>query len=251
MAFDEIEIKVREATSSDRWGVTDAQMHEIARATNDYEQYPKLFGMVWKRLTDVEHVMHVQKALLLVEFLLRYGSERFVQDARRRSRDIAALVKYKHYDENNQDDAKEARAKAKTVNELLSDERRLAEERTKAAKLKENMRGIGSNDYAHNSGGGGDDRYGGQSGGGGNSRAQAEYDNPYDGERERERAPAPRQRREEPVEEEDPYAAPRAKASAPAPAAATAGLTEEEEAAERKRKKKEKKRRVVWPRRRG
>ena len=38
-----------------------------------------------------------------------HGSERFVSDARRRSRDIAALVKYKHYDENNQDDAKEGK----------------------------------------------------------------------------------------------------------------------------------------------
>jgi hypothetical protein len=120
-------------------------MGEIARATNDYNAYPKLFQMLWKRLTDTEHVMHVQKvrgtanhyamrlsltrqsrtrplmecalffslfsflpqALILVEYLLRYGSERFIGDARRRSRDIAALQKYKHYDANNQDDAKE------------------------------------------------------------------------------------------------------------------------------------------------
>lgn len=51
--------------------------------------------MLWKRLTDVEHVMHVQKALIVVEYLLRYGSERFINDAKRRSRDIAALQKYK------------------------------------------------------------------------------------------------------------------------------------------------------------
>jgi hypothetical protein len=43
------------------WGVTDTQMGEIARATNDYNAYPKLFQMLWKRLTDTEHVMHVQK----------------------------------------------------------------------------------------------------------------------------------------------------------------------------------------------
>ena len=43
-------------------------------------------------------------------FVSGHGSERFVSDARRRSRDIAALVKYKHYDENNQDDAKEGKA---------------------------------------------------------------------------------------------------------------------------------------------
>jgi hypothetical protein len=33
--FEEIEVKVREATSSDRWGVTDSAMADIARATND------------------------------------------------------------------------------------------------------------------------------------------------------------------------------------------------------------------------
>jgi hypothetical protein len=33
--FDEVEVAVREATSSDRWGVTDTAMADIARATND------------------------------------------------------------------------------------------------------------------------------------------------------------------------------------------------------------------------
>lgn len=113
------------------------------------QEYPKLFAMLWKRLTDIEHVMHVQKALMLLEYLLRYGSERIIQDARRRSRDVANLQKYKHYDEHNQDDAKEARAKAKTVHDLLTDEQHLAEERAKAQKLRESMKGFGSNDYQY------------------------------------------------------------------------------------------------------
>jgi len=241
MQFDDIEVKVREATSSDRWGVTDSQMGEIARATNDYNAYPKLFQMLWKRLLDIEHVMHVQKALILVEYLLRYGSERFIQDARRRSRDIASLQKYKHYDSNNQDDAKEARAKAKVVNDLLCDEQRLHEERAKASKLRENMRGIGSDDYGHNAyggqhdprdrNGGGADRYG--------AGAQPEYDNPYNGDRQQHQ-----QQRQQPryddEDAEDPYADAPRKAAAPAAAPA---LSEEEQAVERKRQKKEKKRR--------
>jgi len=59
-------------------------MAEIAQATHDYEAYPLLFAMLWKRLNDQEHYLHVQKALLLVDYLLRNGSERFVTDARRR-----------------------------------------------------------------------------------------------------------------------------------------------------------------------
>ena len=69
--------------------------------------YPKLLAMVWKRVTDVQHVMHVQKALILIEYLLRNGSQRFVEDCKARSRDIAKLTRYKHYDSNNQDDAKD------------------------------------------------------------------------------------------------------------------------------------------------
>jgi hypothetical protein len=41
-----------------------------------------------------------------------------------------------------------ARAKAKAVCDLLQDETRLREERIKAAKLRENLRGIGSDDYS-------------------------------------------------------------------------------------------------------
>src|SRR5689334_13460929 len=102
--------------------VPSSHLAAIARATNDYQDYPQLFAMLWKRLTDLEHVMHVQKALVVVEYLLRHGAERFINDAKRRARDIAALQKYKHYDEQNQDDAKEARARAKQVYALLMDD---------------------------------------------------------------------------------------------------------------------------------
>ncbi len=47
------------------------------------------------------------QALILIEYVLRNGSDRFINDAKRRARDIAQLKKYKHYDANNQDDAKE------------------------------------------------------------------------------------------------------------------------------------------------
>ena len=50
--------------------------------------------------------MHVQKALIVVDYLLRNGAERFINDAKRRARDIAQLQKYKHYDSNNNDDAR-------------------------------------------------------------------------------------------------------------------------------------------------
>lgn len=115
------------------------------------QEYPALFAMLWKRLTDLEHVMHVQKALHVVEYLLRHAAERFVSDAKRRARDIAALQKYKHYDENNQDDAREARARAKAVYALLMDDQLLAQERGKSARLESEGR-LGGTGYDNDAG---------------------------------------------------------------------------------------------------
>ena len=150
LSYSDVEVKVREATSNDPWSCPLSLMRELSRATHDYVDYPKLFAMLWKRLADVEHVMHVTKALHLLDFLIRHGSERFVLDVKRRQRDIAALQRYKHYDHNNQDDAKEARAKAKLIHELLANEAKLQSERVAAEKQRlqtDRIGGGGSSSY--------------------------------------------------------------------------------------------------------
>ena len=133
-SYADVEVKVREATSNDPWSAPPSLLRELSRATHDYQDYPKLFAMLWKRLSDVEHVLHVSKALQLLHHLLLHGSERFVLDVKRRARDVSALTKYRHFDANNVDDAKEARGKAKLVYELLSNEQRLVAERLTAEK---------------------------------------------------------------------------------------------------------------------
>lgn len=77
--------------SNDKWGASSSLMAEIATASHNHEQYPHLFAMLWKRLNDQEHYLHVQKALLLVDYLLRNGSEKFVKDAKRRKDGIDAV----------------------------------------------------------------------------------------------------------------------------------------------------------------
>ena len=148
MQYEPIEVKVREATNNDAWGVSTGAMSDIARSTHHHDEYALLFKMVWKRLTDVDHVLHVQKALILVDFLLRNGAERFINDAKRRSRDISALQKYKQYDANNRDVGGDVRAKAKNVYELLTNDAKLAEERAKATSIRDvKLSGLGSDGY--------------------------------------------------------------------------------------------------------
>jgi len=134
--FDPIEVKVRDATSSDPWGAPSTLMADIAEATLDYAQYPKLFQMLWKRLRDYQIHMHVQKALILVEFLLRNGSDRFVRDCQHRADDIAKLKRYKYYNKDNEDIAGDIRKKAKQVHDLLMNDVQLAQEREKAMQLR-------------------------------------------------------------------------------------------------------------------
>jgi len=79
------EVKVREATSNDAWGPEIALMREIATLTYRRDDYPKLFAMVYKRVTDIDHVMHVQKCLILIHFLINHGSNRFLKDCKKKS----------------------------------------------------------------------------------------------------------------------------------------------------------------------
>ena len=53
MNLSEPEVKVREATNPDEaWGPTGAQMNELAHATFDYEDYPLVMNMLWKRILN-------------------------------------------------------------------------------------------------------------------------------------------------------------------------------------------------------
>lgn len=137
LQYSDIEVKVREATSNDKWGASSSQMAEIARATNDYDSYPLLFAMLWKRLNDQEHYLHVQKALLLVDYLLRNGSERFVTDAKRRKSDLLRLQEYRSYNADGEDVAKNCRNKAAQLYAVLDSDQRIKDERTKAERIRD------------------------------------------------------------------------------------------------------------------
>src|SRR5689334_3398719 len=80
MNYDDSEVRVREATSNDAWGASSSLMMQIAEDTHHRYRYKSTIDMVSKRLTDYQHLNHVLKSLMLIEFLLKHGDERFVQD---------------------------------------------------------------------------------------------------------------------------------------------------------------------------
>lgn len=102
-----VEVKVREATNPDEaWGPHGSVMHEIAKATFNYEEFPEAMGMLWKRLLkdrEGKNWRRIYKGLLLLQYLVRNGSERVVESARDHVYDVRQLERFDFIDNKGKD----------------------------------------------------------------------------------------------------------------------------------------------------
>ncbi|XP_042138583.1 epsin-3 isoform X2 [Peromyscus maniculatus bairdii] len=138
--YSEAEIKVREATSNDPWGPPSSLMSEIADLTFNTVAFAEVMGMLWRRLNDSgKNWRHVYKALTLLDYLLKTGSERVAHQCRENLYTIQTLKDFQYIDRDGKDQGVNVREKVKQVMALLRDEERLRQERTHALKTKERM----------------------------------------------------------------------------------------------------------------
>nr|XP_043898298.1 clathrin interactor 1-like [Solea senegalensis] len=178
MNYSEIESKVREATNDDPWGPSGQLMGEIAKSTFMYEQFPEVMNMLWTRMLkdNKKNWRRVYKALLLLAYLIRNGSERVVTSAREHIYDLRSLENYHFIDENGKDQGINVRQKVKEMVEFIQDDDRLREERKKAKKNKDKYIGVSSDSMGGGGGGGGGGIGGGGGGGGGLDRSKWDED---------------------------------------------------------------------------
>merc|ERR1719266_2457425 len=120
--------------------------------------FSEIMQMVWKRLNDHgKNWRHVYKALVLLEYLIKTGSEKVAQQCKENIFAIQTLKDFQFVEEN-KDQGLNVREKAKAMVSLLKDDERLKNERVRALKAKERFAqstaGIGS-DTAFGGGGGG------------------------------------------------------------------------------------------------
>ncbi|XP_042620801.1 epsin-3-like isoform X2 [Cyprinus carpio] len=142
--YSDAEIKVREATSNDPWGPSSSLMSEIAELTFSVVAFSEVMAMVWKRLNDHgKNWRHVYKALTLLDYLAKTGSERVAQQCRENAFTIQTLRDFQYVDRDGRDQGVNVREKAKQLVALLRDEERLRQERAQALKTKERMAGGG------------------------------------------------------------------------------------------------------------
>ncbi|KAK2152732.1 hypothetical protein LSH36_320g02112 [Paralvinella palmiformis] len=146
--YSDAQIKVREATSNDPWGPSSTLMSEIADLTYNVVAFTEIMQMVWKRLNDHgKNWRHVYKALVLLDYLIKTGSEKVAQQCKENIFTIQTLKDFQ-YVEDGKDHGMNVRERAKQLVSLLKDDERLKNERAKALKAKErfaqNAMGVGS-----------------------------------------------------------------------------------------------------------
>ncbi|XP_069691000.1 epsin-2 isoform X2 [Periplaneta americana] len=135
--YSDAQVKVREATSNDPWGPSSTLMSEIADLTYNVVAFTEIMQMVWKRLNDHgRNWRHVYKALVLLEYLIKTGTEKVAQQCKENIFAIQTLKDFQYFEES-KDQGLNVREKAKQLVLLLKDDERLRNERARALKAKE------------------------------------------------------------------------------------------------------------------
>ncbi|PNP55353.1 hypothetical protein THARTR1_04495 [Trichoderma harzianum] len=183
MNYTEMEAKVREATNNEPWGASSTLMQEIANGTFNYQQLNEIMPMIYRRFTEkaAEEWRQIYKSLQLLEFLIKHGSERVIDDARGHITLLKMLRQFHFIDQNGKDQGINVRNRAKELAELLGDVDRIRLERKKARVSKNKYTGVegGMTFGGGFSSGGSSGRFGGfgneSSYGGGGGGGPTEY----------------------------------------------------------------------------
>ncbi|OQR78887.1 epsin-2-like [Tropilaelaps mercedesae] len=159
--YTDAQVKVRKATSNDRWGPPSALMGEIADLSYNVVAFTEIMQIIWKRLNDSgKNWRHVYKALVLLEYLIKVGSERVATQCKENIFAIQTLKDFQ-YMEDNKDQGMNVREKSKQLVTLLKDDERLRQERARALKAKERFaQNTNTASSSHDTSGGGGGSYG-------------------------------------------------------------------------------------------
>jgi epsin len=163
----EYETKVHEATNDEPWGASSTLMQDIAQATFNFQLFNEIMPCIYARFTDKEarQWRQIYKALVLLEYLVKNGSERVVDDARGNLAVIRVLRSFHYIDENGKDQGINVRNRAKEIADLLNDLDRVRQERRKAKANRAKYTGVSSDGFrqggSSSGSGGAGSRYGG------------------------------------------------------------------------------------------
>ncbi|KAH8992283.1 hypothetical protein EDB86DRAFT_2932572 [Lactarius hatsudake] len=156
----EMEAKVREATNDDPWGASSTLMLEIAQGTFNFQQFNEIMPCIYSQFMEKEarQWRQIYKALQLLEYLVKHGSERVVDDARSHLSTLKMLRSFHYIDEKGKDQGLNVRNRSRELVELLADVDKIRRERKEAKANRTKYVGTGNDGLSFSSGSG---RYGG------------------------------------------------------------------------------------------
>lgn len=132
--YSSAQVLVRNATSNDATGPTTYDMEEIASCTYQSQtEFMEVMDMLDRRLNDKgKNWRHIAKSLTVLDYLVRFGSEKCVLWAKDNIYIVKTLREFIHLDEVDKDQGAIIRVKAKELVSLLRDDERLKHERSLA-----------------------------------------------------------------------------------------------------------------------
>lgn len=144
--YTDIEGKVREATNNEPWGASSTLMEQIAQGTYNLREREEILGMILRRFTEKggSEWRQIYKALQLLDYLVRHGAERFIDDIRS-SGTLSALKMLStfHYiDSQGKDQGINVRRRAQELATLLGDDEQIRAGRRKARETANKFRGV-------------------------------------------------------------------------------------------------------------
>jgi epsin len=141
MAKNPLEKALNEATSDVNWNASNKVLQEIADHTYSFGDFTEVMKHIWKRLSsERKNWRRILKTLSLIEYLIKNGSPRCIQEFRDEIYQIRTLQDFSHY-EDGQDRGAAIREVSKRVVTLLNDEQKIDEERKKSQELRERLGG--------------------------------------------------------------------------------------------------------------
>ncbi|TRY49921.1 Epsin like ENTH/VHS domain containing protein [Cryptosporidium tyzzeri] len=128
----QLEKWLKEATSNTNWGCSSTILNEIARSMTDYHDYVLVQKCIGDCLSEKAiKWRRIFKTLVLVEYLLKNGIDRFVDDFKEYMYKVRHLQDF-YYTEEGKDKGAGIREKSKYILNLMNDPMLLKSERKKA-----------------------------------------------------------------------------------------------------------------------
>lgn len=149
MNLTEMEAKVREATNNEPWGAPTTLMGQIASGTYNYREREEIIGFIFRRFTEkaANEWRQIYKLLQLLDYLIKNGLERIIDDVRANILLIQMLKSFHYIDSKGRDQGINVRNRSKNLVALLNDDALIRTERKKARSNAKKFGGVSSAAY--------------------------------------------------------------------------------------------------------